>query len=194
MTEQSKVTFFGQPGAENTAAALQAAAEVWQQESLARVVVASTTGATAVACLEHFPASRMVVVGHHFGFREPGQSEMDPSRRQELEAQGANLLFASHGLSGVGRGISRKFGAVTPVELVAQTLKLLGEGFKVCVEMAVMAADAGLVPLDRPSLFIAGTGRGADTVATMLPAHANDLWALGVPRIICMPLTRPKRD
>lgn len=193
MSERTSITYFSSPGTENTQETLQLARQVWDEKDLARVVVASTTGDTAVKALDVFPAERLVIVGHHYGFKEPGESEMDPKKRQLLEQKGAVVQFASHGLSGLGRSLSGRFGGITPPELVAHTLRLLGEGFKVCLEMAIMAADAGLVPVDAESLFIAGTGRGADTAVILQPTHANRWFDMGVPRIICMPAARRRR-
>jgi hypothetical protein len=34
-----------------------------------------------------------------------------------------------------------------------------GQGMKVCVEVVMMAADAGLIPMDREVIAIVGTGR-----------------------------------
>lgn len=49
------------------------------------------------------------------------------------------------------------------MEVIAHTLRFFGQGMKVCVEIAVMAADGGLIPPNIPILSIGGTGRGADT-------------------------------
>jgi hypothetical protein len=49
-------------------------------------------------------------------------------------------------LAGVDRAIKNKFGGIYPAELMAFTLRLFGQGAKVCVEIAGMALDAGLIP------------------------------------------------
>ena len=91
-------------------------------------------------------------------------------------------------LSGVGRSISRKFGGTTPVEIVAHTLRLFGQGTKVCVEVAIMAADAGKIPTDRDIVCVGGTGTGADTALVLKAAHANNLFDLRIRETLCRPI------
>ena len=45
-----------------------------------------------------------------------------------------------------------------PAAIIAQTLRMFGHGMKVVVEFAYMAADAGLIPMDRDIVSIAGRG------------------------------------
>ena len=70
---------------------------------------------------------------------------------------------------------------------MAHTLRLLGQGFKVCVEIAIMAMDAGQVPANREIIAIGGTARGADTAIIITPAHSQDFFATDVKEIICLP-------
>jgi hypothetical protein len=51
----------------------------------------------------------------------------------------------------------------------------------------MMAADAGLIPIDRKIIAIAGTSRGADTALVIKPAHAADFFDLKVEEIIAKP-------
>jgi hypothetical protein len=77
------------------------------------------------------------------------------------------------------------------VEIIAETLKRFGtEGVKVAVEVAVMAADAGLVPTDREIIAVGGTGGGADTALVMKAAHMNNFFDLEVREIIAKPRQR----
>lgn len=79
--------------------------------------------------------------------------------RQELEAMGVTVYVASHALSGAERGLSVKLGGFGPVEVAAHALRIIGRGVKVCVEISMMAADAGLVELHESIVAVAGTGR-----------------------------------
>ena len=47
-----------------------------------------------------------------------------------------------------------KFKGVYPTDIVAMALRLLGQGFKVCVEISVMALDAGLIPYNEEVIVI----------------------------------------
>ena len=65
--------------------------------------------------------------------------------------------------------------------------RLIGKGYKVAIEITLMAADAGLISPDEEVIAIAGTGRGADTAIVVKPAHAHDAFSLRVKEIICKP-------
>ena len=96
------------------------------------------------------------------------------------------ILTCSHALSGVARSITNKFGGISHVEIIAQTLRLFGEGIKVAVEIAVMAADAGLIPTDREIIAAGGTGKGADAALVMQAAHMNNFFDLKIKEVIAM--------
>ena len=59
---------------------------------------------------------------------------------------------------------------------MVQVYKTIGEGFKVCAEIAIMAADSGGVPVDEEVISIGGTIRGADVVVVLIPAHSNNFF------------------
>lgn len=127
------------------------------------------------------------MVGQVDGFPKPGENTLPAETRAALEARGVRIVTAAHTLSGAERGISRKFGGVYPVELVAHTLRMLGQGVKVCVECALMAADCGSVEYGAPVVCVAGTGRGADTACVITPAYTADLFDTRVHEILCKP-------
>ncbi len=154
-----------------------------------QLVVATSTGATGVRLADAFSGKivSVVCVTHHAGFRESDQLDLLPEHEAALRQAGVPILTTSHALSGVGRSISAQFGGTTPVELIAHTLRLFGQGMKVCVEIAVMAADAGLIPTDRDVLCVGGSGRGADTAVVLRPAHMNRFFDLRIREVLCKP-------
>jgi hypothetical protein len=50
-----------------------------------------------------------------------------------------------------------------------------------------MAADAGLIPVDRDVIAIAGTGRGADTALRIQPANTGKFFDLKIKEAIAKP-------
>ena len=58
-------------------------------------------------------------------------------------------------------------------DVLADTLRIFGQGMKVVCEIAPMAADAGLVRTDEDVIVIAGTGHGADTAVVLTPVHSQ---------------------
>jgi hypothetical protein len=73
-------------------------------------------------------------------------------------------------------------------EVVANTLRMFGQGMKVVCEITLMAADAGLVRTDEDIIVIGGTGRGADTAVVLKPVNSEDFFDLKVKEILCKPL------
>jgi len=185
---KEQIIYLESPGPQNTEDVIDAVTAYIARSGLERVVVASTTGSTAVkfaAALKK--KAQLVVVTHHTGFSQEGTQRFDAEKRKVLERQGVTVLTQSHVLSGIERSISRKFGGVSRVESIAEALRsLLGHGLKVCVEIAIMAADAGAVPIT-DVVAVGGTDRGSDTAVVIRPAHMNNFFDARIREIIVMP-------
>lgn len=179
--------YFQEPGKENTTRTLEITKKRADELGIRTVLVASTRGETGVKVAQVFEGHEVVVVTHAAGFREPNTQELTKENRAKMEAAGARILTCQHALGGVGRAVRRKWGTYTLDDVVAQTLRVFGEGTKVCVEIAAMAADAGLVKVGEPCVAIAGTGRGADTALVLVPANVQDLFDVRVMEVLAKP-------
>lgn len=184
---ERKTVYFDSTGGHNTDYVLKIAKEYAEAEGINDIVVASTTGETGAKAALVFKGFNVVVVTHHVGFREPGVHELREEFRQQILEHGAKILTATHALSSAERAVRKRFGTLQPLELIANTLRLLGEGTKVCVEIVVMAADAGLIPVDKDVIAIAGTDRGADTALLIKPANASTFFDLKIRETIAKP-------
>lgn len=184
---ERKTVYFEIPGKQNTESVLELVKNYAQAEGVRNIVVASTTGETGVKASKVFRGFNVVVVSHHVGFQENGVWELKEENRRKILENGAKILTATHALSGVERGVRKKFGTIMPLELIAHTLRLFGEGTKVCIEITIMAADAGLISVDREAIAIGGTGRGADTALVIKPATASRFFDLEIKEIIAKP-------
>jgi hypothetical protein len=180
-------TFFGQPGRRNTAHTLKIAKQRAEELNIRTILVASTQGDTGAEAAQQFEEYDVVVVTHAAGFRGPNTQELTDENRAAIEATGAKLLTCQHALGGISRAVRKKWGTYVMDEIVAQTLRIFGEGMKVCVEIALMAADAGLVQVGEPCIAIAGTGRGADTAVVLVPANVQDFFDLRVMEVLAKP-------
>jgi hypothetical protein len=185
--KEKKVTYYQSPDEADTETTFLRAKERAESLGIREVIVASTTGRTGVRACQIFKGFKLVVVRHHTGFRTPGVQQMTPENEKAILASGARIVTAGHAFSGVERAIRAKRNTIGPLELMADTLRLFGYGTKVCMEITVMAADAGEIPVDRPVIAIAGTGEGADTALVIRPAHSNNFFDLFVKEIIAKP-------
>jgi len=181
--------YFEEPGPANTERTLEIGRRRAEELGLGSVVVATTSGATGVRATIAFPPSsfNLVIVSHSAGFREPDTQELLPEHREAILAAGAQLLTGTHVFGGIGRAVRRKLSTYQVDEIIAYTLRTLGQGLKVALEITMMAADAGLIRCDEEALVIGGTGSGADTAVIVRPAHAQDFFDLRVAEILCKP-------
>ncbi len=179
--------YFDQPGPQNTDATLEAARQRAEELGIRTILVASTTGETGARAVEVFRGYNVVVVTHSTGFVRPNEQELKPEYRAAIEALGGRILTCQHAFGGVNRAVRRKLNTYLTDEIIAFTLRNFGEGTKVCIEIALMAADAGLVQVGEPCIAIAGTGRGADTALVLKPANAQAFFDLRVMEILAKP-------
>ena len=87
----------------------------------------------------------------------------------------------------MGTALKDKLGLTTALDVIGHTYYTFGQGMKVAVEVAVMAADAGLLDMKKEVLSIAGTGEGADTAVVVKPAYSTEFFDLRVREVIAMP-------
>jgi hypothetical protein len=184
---ERKTVYFEAAGKQNTDHLLKIVKEYMEKEGVKDIVVASTAGETGAQASKLFKGVNMVVVTHHTGFREPGMQELKEENRQKILDNGAKILTATHALSGVERAIRKEFKTIESLEIIANTLRLFGEGTKVCVEIVLMAADAGLIPMDRDVVAVAGSSRGTDTALLIKPANSSRFFDLEIREIISKP-------
>jgi hypothetical protein len=179
-------THFEEPGKQNTQQTLEFASDRGKELGLNEVVIATTTGETAYKAMELFKGFKIIAVTYHCGFKEPFENTLKDDVRKDLEAEGVRVVQATHALSGVERSIAKKYTGSYPVLLIADTLKLFGQGTKVAVEISIMAADAGALS-GNDIIAIGGTAKGADTALVIKPAHQSNNFDLRIRETICKP-------
>ncbi len=192
-----KTVYFDNPGKENTDEVLRIARQRASELGIKTILVASTTGETAVKAMDVFPGFRVIIVTHSFGFKEPDTQEFTEENRKIVEGKGGIILTTTHAFGGLSRAMRQ--GSIPEAtttyivgDIVATTLRVFGQGMKVACEIAAMAADGGLVRTDEDVIAIAGTGaggygRGADTAVLLKPAHTHLFFDLRVKEILCKP-------
>lgn len=156
--------------------------------AIGKILVGTCSGKTAFDALEVFdPSLNIIAVTHMTGYRKPNYQELSEEARQDLESKGVSVLTCQHAFGGVGRGVRNKLSTYQVDEIIAYTLRTFGQGTKVAIELALMAADAGLVRTDEDVISVGGTVKGADTALLLQPANSFKLFDLKVKEIICKP-------
>jgi len=204
MSIKRATVYFEKPGKEHTEETLKIALKAAKERKIETVVISSTTGWTALKALEVFDGSglQLVFVTHQTGYRAPGVQLMPDETRRKLEDAGAIVITSTDVLTGgVDVGISRQRppkeaplearlpSIVPPIStVIAHVLRLFSQGVKVCVEIAMMAADAGTIPIDKPIVAVAGSHAGSDTAMVITPATSNSIRDLKIHEILAKPL------
>ena len=176
-------------GGENTDLVLAAAKKRAKELKIRDVVVATTHGGTAIKVKEIFadPKLNLVAVGIAEGYRENGWCFTEEEKKM-LEKAGIKPLVATHALGdGVASSFTEKGGGKSIEEIVRDTLYRFGQGMKVAVEITLMVADAGLIPMDQEIMAIAGTSNGTDTCIVVKPAYPRKFSELEIREIVAKP-------
>ena len=180
--------YFNAPGPQNTDEVLNVVKCRAEELSINTILVATCSGKTGLRALEILGTEKTIVaVTHVTGFTGPNKQELPDKVREELIRKGAQVFTGQHAFGGVGRGIRNKLGTFQVDEIMAWTLRLFGQGTKVAIELALMAADAGLVRTDENVISIGGTATGADTALVIKPANSANVFDLKVREVICKP-------
>jgi hypothetical protein len=186
---QRTVTYFQKTGPENTTQCLDIVKKAVHDYQYKHIVVATTTGDTGLLFAEAFTGSpvNLVAVTHSHGFREPNTIELSGTAREKIQTLGAKIYTGTMITHSLETALAKKFSGIYPTLLVAQSLRRFGEGVKVCCEIVMMAADAGLIPEGEEAISVAGTGRGADTVTVIRTSASKRFLELRVLEILAKP-------
>ena len=177
----------------NSAAVIEAVKTRALELNIKEVVIASTTGKTGVAMAEALQGTdiKIIVVTHQYGTTEEGEWDMESQYVSQLNEMSVEIVSQSHMLSGVEKSLSRDTGGISRIEIVADVLrKLFGKGFKVAVEVVLMAADSGALSMESEVIAVGGTAYGADVACVIKPAHSNNFYGLQIREVICMPMEK----
>lgn len=180
---EGKIVYFEDGGAENTEATFKLVQERLRYNEVKKIVLASTTGATARKAMDFFKDQevKLIVVPHQFDFYRE-KNAFPPELVRALRDSGHDVHFGTMLFH-----IDEFYGSNNATTM-ANLLRCFCQGVKVCFEIVLMVTDAGLVTSGEKVITIAGTGRGSDTALVMQAASTQHFRRLRVNEIICKPL------
>ncbi len=184
---EAKTVYFDKIGPENTDDALRLSKERAEELGIKTIVVASSTGATALKAVDVFDGQKVVAVSYFTGFKEPGEQRFLSENREKFEARGGTVVTMTHAFGGLNAAIRDKFSTHLFGDIMANTLRIFGHGLKVAVEITMMATDAGQTDVGEEIIAIAGKGKGADTAVVVTPVNVTRFFDMKVKEIICKP-------
>ncbi len=185
------VHYFERPGKENTQKCLEIAYFL-VIEGFKDIIIATTTGESALKLANHLKEREvnninLIAITHSYGYKEPNTFELLKENREKLLKWGVKIHTATIPTSSIESSLASQFYGVYPTILVAQTLRRLGQGVKVCCDIVMSACDAGLIEEGKEVVAIAGTGYGADTVCIIKSAVSRRFLNLKVLEILAKP-------
>ncbi len=180
-----KILYFDSPGEINTEDTLKAARGRAEELKITQIVLASTHGNTAKRALEIFKGLGVDIIAVSIcaSFDENDWT-MTNEEREELKKLGVKVITAPHAL---GDDVSESLGGLAPNLIVRETLYRFCQGMKVAVEVALMAADAGVLDVSQEVIAIGGTNEGADTAIVLKPAFMRKFKEIKIREIIAKP-------
>ena len=186
---ETKVLFFENASVQYTDEVLSLVKQRATELGIKSIVIASNSGDTAVKAVKALKGFNVIVVSLATGSREPNLQVFTEDNRKIVERAGGKVLTSVHAFGGVSAAMRDKFNTLQIGDIIANTLRIFGQGMKVACEIALMAADAGLVRSNEPAISIAGTGKtgGADTAIVISPVNSIRFFDLKVHEIICKP-------
>ena len=183
------ITYFDKEGEDYTDELISAVKDKLElSENIKTIVIASASGKSALKLANALDDDiKIINVTHHYGFSGANESDISEDMIKKLEAEGIVTYFGCHAFSGAARGVTNKYGGYSPLDVVADTLRMFSHGIKVAGEISIMAADAGLIPVGEEIIAIGGRGHGVDSAVILTPVNAKNLFDMKIHEIIAMP-------
>lgn len=153
------------------------------------ILIASSSGESALKLRNAIDNEDITIinVSHNVGFSGDNESDISPEMVEKLESLGVKTYQGLHAFSGAARGVTNKYGGFSPLDVVADTLRMFSHGVKVAAEISLMAADAGLIPVGEEIIAIGGRAHGVDTAVILTPVNSKNLFKMEFHEIIAMP-------
>ena len=174
---ERKIEYLTNPGSKNTEKVIESIRNRIENGGVGTVVVASTSGETGVKFAKALKGMATVFAVSH--------ETMNPVfKRQIVESEGKAMDKTHLPLHEDG------------MDDVRNTFYMFGQGFKVAVEVILIAADKGAINLYEDVVGVGGTSRGADTAIIARATTTKQIFArdenkkLEIREILVMPLEK----
>jgi hypothetical protein len=122
--------------------------------------------------------------------------DMNEETAARLGDSGVTVVRGTIPFYGIGTSLTARFKGMNYEQYFTEALRLLSGGTIVCVEVALMAADAGAIPAGVEVVVAAGTSMGLDTALVIRPStsltFAEPDRGLEISEVVAMPREKPK--
>ncbi len=184
------ITYFDKQGDDYTDELIMAVKDKLEiADNIKYILIASSSGESALKLSQAIDDDSITIVNvsHNVGFSGDNESDISDEMIKKLEDEGIKTFQGLHAFSGAARGVTNKYGGYSPLDVVADTLRMFSHGVKVAAEISLMACDAGLIPVGEEIIAIGGRAHGVDTAVILTPVNSKNLFNLQFHEIIAMP-------
>ena len=168
-SSQCVVTYFDTRGKENTEAVCRIVSERLTEGDIEAVVVATSTGFSALKMAQTVPrGTRIYAVNFQKAYWD---KHTRPEEQLQLEAEKLGVVFMPE--KPVAKYL-REVPGHSP-----DSLRLLGQGMKVAVEVVMQAVEVGHIRTGDKVIGVGGSSRGADVAIVAIaagPAEMKQFW------------------
>jgi hypothetical protein len=194
-----QVYYFDEPGEENTKLVIEAVSQRLEVRGIRTVIVASTSGETAVAFAHSLKGKAVLICVSEAPYRREWGEEwpcLKQEFRQELERLGATIIDKAPYVFHSSVLEAARWPGAFPERLVKETLYSFGQGMKVAVEVALTGVSCGYVTPYEDVIGVGGSSKGADTAIVLRATYPASLFdkdpakRLEIREIIAMPISK----
>ena len=172
----------------DTKEVLKTARKYALEKQIKEIVIATTTGETGMLASKIFDGKfDIIAVTHSTGFKETGNQELLEENKKKMLEKNIKIFTGPMIFHSWNDYYRKKYGAILPTTIIADTLRIFGQGTKVAVEIIIMAMDAGLIS-NQQVMGIGGTGRGADTILIAEPSNSKKLFDMKIKDVVAKPI------
>ena len=195
--QKTSMNLYEVEGIDNTFQTLEIVRSRAKELGIDQLVVATTTGQTALDCAEQMPemktiaAVTMHAIDRDIEVMRHGAKVLakHPEIMEKARQAGVTFYTGVHPFRGaVSSAFNERFGGYSAHEVVADTLmRLFSTGTKVAIECTLMAADGGLIDTSKDVIALGGYRGGADTALVIKPAFSYRMFEMKVREILAFP-------
>lgn len=194
-----EVYHFQSPGKDDTDLVVEAVTKAVERGGIRDVVVASTSGATALTLARALrDEARIICITDSPYRREWGWEYpcMDPKNKEELESLGVIVLDKAPYILHSSIYENSKYNFPVPETTFRETLYAFGQGMKVAVEVVLTAVALGVLEPYKYVIGVGGSSSGADTAIVLRATYPGTVFSqdkqkkLEIREILAMPLDK----
>ena len=194
-----EVYYFEEPGDQNTEQVLEAVSKRVAEGTISKVVVASTSGETALKFARSLQGKAGLFCVSEAPFRREWNETwpcLNAENHEALKKLGATVINNVPYVFHDSIVEAARWEAAAPERLIKETLYCFGQGLKVAVEVALIAVSCGFVSPFEDVIAVGGSGNGADTAIVLRGTYPACIFdkdpqkRLEIREIIAMPLAK----